>query len=269
MRALAPVDLPPHDPLGVLHRKTSLPPLDEDDGRDDRHHHDDQPEDDEERQLAALDELERLDDGVRKLGHDPGEDDERDPVPDPPLRDLLAQPHDEGGAGREGDHRHQAETPARLLDEGPLVEPLEPDGDPERLNEADADRSEPGIRDDLLPSRLPFLRELLQGGDDDRQELKDDRGADVRHDPQREDRHAGERPSREDVKEPHQGAALLGQKFRKLLAVDPRRRDMAPDPVDGEHHHGEKNANPKLGNLDDILEALKHPRLPRRIPPPP
>ena len=45
-----------------------------------------------------------------------------------------------------------------------------------------------GVLGDLLPARLALLGQPLQGGDDDREELQDDRGRDVRHDPEREDR---------------------------------------------------------------------------------
>ena len=48
----------------------------------------------------------------RQRGHDAGEDDQRDAVADAALGDLLAEPHDEGGAGGERDHRHDAGSPS-------------------------------------------------------------------------------------------------------------------------------------------------------------
>ena len=50
----------------------------------------------------------------RQADHDAGEDDERDAVADAALGDLLAEPHDERGPGRQGQHREEAETPARV-----------------------------------------------------------------------------------------------------------------------------------------------------------
>ena len=58
--------------------------------------------------------------------HDPGENDEADPVADAAFGDLLPEPHDEGGSGGEGDHHHEPEMPAgmRARSEGPSPPPL-------------------------------------------------------------------------------------------------------------------------------------------------
>ena len=53
--------------------------------------------------------IERLNDGAREADDDARVDDERHAVADAALGDLLAQPHDEAGAGRQRQHRHQPE----------------------------------------------------------------------------------------------------------------------------------------------------------------
>ena len=115
MRALAAVGAPPHHPLGVLHRDAALGALDEDDEGDHRHHDRDQ---DDQAQLVhararGLVGRVELEDRVGHAGHDAGEDDEGDAVADAALGDLLAHPHDEGGAGRERDDGDDAEATSR------------------------------------------------------------------------------------------------------------------------------------------------------------
>src|SRR5258705_4450159 len=41
----------------------------------------------------------------------------RSPVADPALGDLLAEPHDEHRPGRQRQHAHEPERPARVVDE--------------------------------------------------------------------------------------------------------------------------------------------------------
>ena len=50
-------------------------------------------------------------------GDDAGEDEKRDAVRDAALGDLLTDPHQERGAGRQRQHRHQLEAEARVNDD--------------------------------------------------------------------------------------------------------------------------------------------------------
>ena len=128
-----------------------------------------------------------------KPDDDAGEDDQRHPVADAALGDLLAEPHDEAGAGRQRQHRHQPERQARVIDQrqaaGDLRLPLEEDRDAERLHDAQQDRAVARVLRDLAAAQLAFLRQLLEVRPDHRQQLQDDRRADVRHDAERENRH--------------------------------------------------------------------------------
>ena len=91
---------------------------------------------------------------------------------------------------------------------GDLRLPLEEDRDAERLHDAQEDRAVARVLRDLAAAELAFLRQLLEVRPDDRQQLQDDRRADVRHDAEREDRHLRQVPAREHVVEAeHRGSA--------------------------------------------------------------
>ena len=61
---------------------------------------------------------------------------------------------------------------------------------------------------DLAPARLALLLERLERGRHHRHQLHDDRGRDVGHDAEREDREARQRPAREHVEHVQDAAAL-------------------------------------------------------------
>ena len=60
-------------------------------------------------------------DGVRQVGDDAGEDDQRDAVADAARGDLLAEPHQEHGAADQRDDRRDAEEQP-----GSMTMPLPP-----------------------------------------------------------------------------------------------------------------------------------------------
>ena len=266
MRALPAVHPPADDAFGVLHRDASLPALHEDDDRDDDHRDHGHEERREDRELALADELQRGEHGVRQLGDDAREDDHGDAVPDATLRHLLAQPHDEGRTGRERDHGHQAESPARLEHHAGAagrLDGLETGGDEEALHERERDRPVARVLRDLAPPDLAFLGELLEVRDHHGEELQDDARADVRHDAEREDREALQRAAREQVHQAEKVAAGVGEELREGLTVDARRRYVAAQAVDGERAGGEADPLAQLGHPGRTGEALKH-----RAPPP-
>ena len=92
---------------------------------------------------------------------DAREDDERHPVADAALGDLLAQPHDEARARRQREHGHQAEAPADVIDEreaaGDVGLALEEDRDAECLHDGEQDRAVARVLRDLpAPSSPSF-----------------------------------------------------------------------------------------------------------------
>ena len=94
--------------LGVLHRDAALAALDQ---HDESHHRDHDGQDDDQvdgRPIANLEYvIVNVVDGARKADHDAGKNDQRHAVADAALGDLLAQPHDERGAGGKRNQGHR------------------------------------------------------------------------------------------------------------------------------------------------------------------
>src|SRR5205823_12313217 len=98
---LAAHDLASDDALGVLHRDAALAALDVDDERHHDDHHGDEEDHGERRERApgvGLDLVDEVGNAARQADNDAGEDEQRHAVAHTALGDLLAQPHDEGGA---------------------------------------------------------------------------------------------------------------------------------------------------------------------------
>ena len=275
----------PDHALRVLHRDPPVAALDEDDRRDDHHH----------QQISRNSDAQQADlpgpQLIERLHHARAGSSTTMPakmISDMPLpmpRSVICSPSHmmKHVPGRQRQHRHQPEAPARVVDErqpaGDLGLSLEEERDAERLHDAQHDRAVARVLRDLAPSELAFLRQPLEVGPDHRQQLQDDRRADVRHDAQREDRHLRQVPSGEHVVETEHACscALLGE-LRQRLRIDPRRRDVTADPVDGEQTKREQHPLAQVGNREDVLQAFcQHTRLiryavtraPRPCRPPP
>jgi hypothetical protein len=166
------------------------------------------------------------------------EDEERDSVADPALRDQLAHPHEERRA--RGEREDDQDDTARACLQDAL--PLEQVRIAERLRGGEDDGQVSRVLVDLGVPGLALLLELLQPGDDDGQELQDDRRRDVRHDPEGEDRELRERAAREQVEETEHGPALSAEVALDRLRVDAGRRDPGAEAVDGEDDRREEDA---------------------------
>ena len=141
---------------------------------------------------------------------------------------------------------------------------LHPEG---ALDGAEDDGGVARVFVDLLPAALSFLHHGLERGDDAAQELEDDRGRDVGHDPQAEDRAHADRGAAEHghgAEELARGVgALLLLPVPELGLVDDRQGDVEADPVDGQEHGREQDLPPQLGDLEDrqsLSTAIVSPR---------
>src|SRR6185295_5339192 len=193
--------------------------------------------------------------------HDAGEDDQRDAVADAALADLLAQPHDEGGAGGQRDHRQGAEGPARRRHQRRAARrrhALEPDGDAGALDDRNDDRAVAGPLGDLAPAELAFLGELFQVRPYHRQQLQDDRGGDVGHDAQREHRDLLQAAAGEGIDEPEEALRLRLHELQQRLWIDARTRDVAADAVDRQQAEGEEDPLAQVRDGEDVAEAFNH-----------
>src|SRR5256885_1272244 len=143
---LAAHDAAPDHALGVLHRNAALTGFDENDERDNSNHENKEQSENENAERSPLLRFHKFDevtDGAGQADDDTDEDDERHAVTDAAFADLLAKPHDEGGAGGQRQHRHQGETPPRVIDKGLIVRAsgiLQRGSDRRRLNDSERNR---------------------------------------------------------------------------------------------------------------------------------
>ena len=171
------------------------------------------------------------------------------PVADAPFRDLLAQPHDEGRPRGQGQDRHEAEVPARLQHDGLAVgtpRAFEAEADHHALDDRKHDGAVARVLRDLLAADVAFLGQPFQVGEDHRQELQDDRRADIGHDAQREDRELLQRAPGEQVEQAEDRPLDLGEERRQPLAVNARSGYGHADAIDRQHRQGEQDPSPQL-----------------------
>ena len=261
MGALPAVDLAADDALGVGHRDAPLAPLDEDDEGDDGQGHGGHEDHLDRIPSSGLQAGDHAAQAGRETGHDAGEDDQGDAVADAALRDLLAQPHDEDRARGQGQDGQELERQARVGHDGRpagALQALQEEGDAPGLDDADGQRAVAGVLGDLLAAQLAFLGQPLQVGPDDRQQLQDDRGADVRHDAQGEDRHLRHIAAREQVDEAEDGALLGGPELGQGGRTDSGIRNLSAGPVDGQEGQGEDDPLAQLGDREDVADAVQH-----------
>src|ERR1044072_1676645 len=175
-----------------------------------------------------------------EAGDERREDHERDAVADAALGDELAHPHEQHGAGRERDHDQEHVRRVELRDArrpGARREPLEEEDVADRLGEREADGEIARVLGDARLADLALLLQLLERRHDDRQELQDDRGGDVRHDPEREQRDARQAAAAERVQQLQDSAVALVAALDLLdrVRVDARHGDEGPQPVERQH----------------------------------
>ena len=110
----------------------------------------------------------------------------------------------------------------------------------DRLGEGQADRQVAGVLRDPGLSDFAFLGELLERGDRNLQQLQDDRGGDVGHDPQRKQRKAPQGAAGERVQQPQDIRAAEGLLDRvDRRQVHARHRDVRAEAIDQQHRRRE------------------------------
>ena len=180
-------------------------------------------------------------------------------VADAARRDLLAEPHQEHGAADQRDHSGRPEEQAGIGHD--ITRAFKPDGDAVGLQRRQDDRAVTGVLVDLLAALLAFLLELLKMRRHGRHQLNDDRCRDVRHDVEREDRHAAKRAAGQHVE--HAGKAALGllNELGQLGRVDARDRNIGAEPVDQQRTQRKPDALLKIfgfckGGKVDVCSQL-------------
>src|ERR1044071_1127844 len=253
VRLLPADELAADVPLGVGDGHLAPRRLDEDDEGDEpdehRGHRDDA--DDGER-VAAAQALDHLRDAARgQADDDAGEDKQAHAVADTALGDLLAEPHDEDGAGGERDDRREDEAPAFRAD----AVGLEPARDDEGLERAEDDRQVAVVLVELLAAGLALLLQALELREDGRHQLRDDGGGDVGRHAEREDRDGLEVPAGEEVEHAEERGADLLPDAAELVAVDAGRGDVRAQAVDGQQPERKQNALTQVGHGEHVADG--------------
>jgi hypothetical protein len=213
----------------------------------------------------TLHRLTNLHQRLRQSVHDTGEDDDTHPVPDTALRDLLTEPHDEGSAGHERQDGQGAEAEGTgIVNDlaGPTrtAQILQVDRDEVALYHRQENRRVARPLIDLPAPLLTFLVQSVECRNDDRQQLKDDRGGDVGHHAEGENAQVLDRPAAEHVEETEEPALLAGHQFHHVVAVDAGQRAEHTDSIDRQQAEREEHAPSELGDLGDGNQCV-HRRL--------
>ena len=148
-----------------------------------------------------------------------------------------------------------------LFAAGRAAEGAEEEDVAEGLAEGQADGEVARVLGDLLLADLAFFLEFLQRGHDHGQQLQDDRGGDVGHDPQREEREAREAAAREEVEEAEDvGAAEVVLQFLDRVDVDSGRGDVGAQPVEEQHRRREGEFLADVGDAEGVRDGPEHQR---------
>jgi hypothetical protein len=183
------------------------------------------------------------------LRDDAGEDDERNAVADATGGNLLAEPHQEDGAADERDDCGDTEEPAGIHHN--VAGALKTDGDAIGLQRGENHRAVARILVHRPAALLAFLLQLFQVRRDGDEQLHDDRCRDVRHDVQRENRHALDGAARKHVEHAEQAGLLLPKNFGERLGIDPRNGNVGAESVDQQRAEREPNALLELVGLGE------------------
>ena len=172
---------------------------------------------------------------------------------------MLADPHGQRGAGRQGQEHEQViqEVGFRAAVHGAGAQAND-DADGHDAAQRDGDHA--GDLRDLLAALLAFLLQALQCRDGNAEQLHDDGRGDVGRDAHRKDREVGEVLAIDEVEHAQQGDVvhLLGD----VLDVDAGDRDDRADAVDQEHDQRVDDLLAEILHLPGIAESFKHVRSP-------
>ena len=224
--------------------------------------------------LAAERHVDEGGEGAGDVGKNADGDQDGGAVADAALGNLLTEPeHDDCSRSEQADPEADEEHFALHHDDG-TGEVAETEGLADLLRIAEGAEEQRGLDDgdedgevarvlgDLLAADFTFLLEAGDRRDDGRHQLHDDRGADVRHDAQREDRALEESAAGEHViHRDHSARRLVGHGvvvIHDVLRVDARQRDVRADTGNEHQGHGSNQPGPELRNPPAVGEGREH-----------
>ena len=107
--------------------------------------------------------------------------------------------------------------------------------------------------------------DLLQAGEDDFEQAEDNRGGDVGEHPQREEGEPGQRPAHEQIDEPEH-VPLLAEDGLEARDIDPRHRDVRPQPEDRQHADREQKLPAEVRDPNNVGQPRNHASTSERPP---
>ena len=232
----------------VLNNNATLGAFHIDDDENHGGNHDQQAKDEDGAERAGAAQFQRARNRRRQVGHNAGEDNQRNAVADTALGNLFAQPHQEHGAAGQRHHGGEAEEPATFHNNA-AGHAFQANRDAISLHHGDQHGQITGVLVDPFTPAFAFFFHLLQRRRNRRHQLHDNRSRNVRHDIQGEDGHARQRTTGEHVKHPEQAARVLIKQVLKRTGIDARKRDIRPQPVHNQCAQGKPNTFLKFGRL--------------------
>ena len=125
------------------------------------------------------------------------------------------------------------------IEEGSQPTAQETLADTKPLNDSKHYCAIPGILNYFFPSGLPFFGQFLNSRNYYGQQLKNNRRGDIGHDAESKYREFFKGTAGKHVKHAQQCALGLLEEMRKCQAVNPGRRNMTSDSINGEHSQRE------------------------------
>ena len=191
--------------------------------------------------------------------HDARENYQRNAISDAPLRNHLAQPHQEhgaGGNGEQGGNRGQQSVPGKA-DIGQYVALLEQHQLAIALRQRDG-HGEPV--DDAVHLGSPgfsFPRNFLKLREDRGQQLNHDGCGDVGKHPQGDDAHPAQGAAAEQVQKPQK--LIVSEEVVKLQLVNTGQRNVGDETVQRQDGEGEENLRPQVREAKCVYRCLQQP----------
>ncbi len=225
-----------HLAFRILDKDATLRPLHEHDQRNQAQHQRQNKQDGWRRNQALTAHIEGTGEGMWQIRNDAGKNNQRRTLTNPPLGNLLAQPHQEHGAAGENHHRGEAEIKAGMHHRrNPICgHALKPGRNPIRLQQAQQQRAIARILVDFAPPGFAFLLQRRELRHRDGHQLNNNARGNIRHYRQRKNRHTAQRAAGEHVEHPEHPALMLGENLRQRLRVNPRNRNIGAEAIDNQ-----------------------------------
>ena len=214
--------------------------------RDNQNHHHQHAQDHRCRDHTRTTLAKELRQSPRNFCYNAGKDDQRDAVADATRSNLLAQPHQEHRPADQRDHTRDHKEHARRMRQTTRLDRL---GNAKALEGCQDNRAVTGPLVHLFATLIALFLHLLQRWHHRGQQLNDDRGRNIGHDPQREDAHALNCAAGEHRQHAADALACVIHKVAQRGSVNTWNRHIGAQTIDHQQADGEKNTAPKIGCL--------------------